>query len=56
MLERITLEDQWEFAMVQLDQSISNTLRTMLHTYPPNTIDQTNDIMDTCGAYSVGYY
>ena len=34
----------------RLHQSISNTLRTMLHTYPPNTIDQTNDIMDTCFA------
>ena len=22
----------------------------MLHTYPPNNIDQTNDIMDTCFA------
>ena len=34
----------------RLHQSISNTLRTMLHTYLPNNIDQTNDIMDTCGA------
>ena len=34
----------------RLHQSISNTLRTMLHTYPPNNIDQTNDIMDTCFA------
>jgi hypothetical protein len=34
----------------RLHQSISNTLRTMLHMYPPNTIDQTNDIMDTCFA------
>jgi transposase InsO family protein len=34
----------------RLHQSISNTLQTMLHTYPPNTIDQTNDIMDTCFA------
>ena len=34
----------------RLHQSISNTLRTMLHAYPPNTIDQTNDIMDTCFA------
>ena len=24
--------------------------RSMLHTYPPNNIDQTNDIMDTCFA------
>ena len=32
----------------RLHQSISNTLRTMLHTYSPNNIDQTNDIMDTC--------
>ena len=31
-------------------QSISNMLRTMLHTYPPNNIDQINDIMDTCFA------
>ena len=31
-------------------QSISNTLRTMLHTYSPNNIDQINDIMDTCFA------
>ena len=34
----------------RLHQSISNTLWTMLHMYPPNTIDQTNDIMDTCFA------
>ena len=34
----------------RLHQSISNTLRNMLHMYPPNTIDQTNDIMDTCFA------
>ena len=34
----------------QLHQSISSTLQTMLHTYPPNTIDQANDIMDTCFA------
>ena len=32
----------------QLHQTIRNSLRTMFHTYPPNTIDQTNDIMDTC--------
>ena len=25
----------------------------MLHTYQPNTIDQTNDIMDTCFATAV---
>ena len=31
-------------------QCIRNTLRTMLHTYPPNNIDQINDIMDTCFA------
>ena len=31
-------------------QSISNMLHTMLHTYPPNNIDQINDIMDTCFA------
>ena len=36
----------WE----RFHQSISNTLRTMLHTYPPNNIDQVNDIMDTCFA------
>ena len=34
----------------RLHQSISITLLTMLHTYPPNNIDQTNDIMDTCFA------
>jgi hypothetical protein len=34
----------------RLHQSICNTLSTMLHTYPPNTIDQTNNIMDTCFA------
>ena len=34
----------------RLHQSMSNTLWTMLHAYPPNTIDQTNDIMDTCFA------
>ena len=34
----------------RLHQSICNTLRTMLHMYPPNNIDQTNDIMDTCFA------
>jgi hypothetical protein len=33
-----------------LHQSISNTLRSMLHGYPPNNIEQTNDIMDTCFA------
>ena len=32
----------------QPHQSISKTLWTMLHAYPPNNIDQTNDIMDTC--------
>ena len=37
----------------RLHQSISNTLRTMLHMYSPNTIDQTNDIMDTCFATTV---
>ena len=31
-------------------QSISNTFQTMLHTYPPNTIDQINNIIDTCFA------
>ena len=31
-------------------QSISNTLRSMLRAYPPNNIEQTNDIMDTCFA------
>ena len=34
----------------RLHQSISNTLWTMLHTYPPNAIDQTNDIVDPCFA------
>ena len=34
----------------QLHQSISNSLQTMLHRYPPNNIDQINDIMDTCFA------
>ena len=28
-------------------QSISNTLRTMLHTYPPTNMEQTHDILDT---------
>ena len=32
----------------RLHQSVSNTLQNMLHICPPNTIDQTNDIMDTC--------
>ena len=31
----------------RLHQSISNSLRTMLHKYPPNNIDQSNDIIDT---------
>ena len=31
-------------------QSITNTFQTMLHTYPPNTIDQINNIIDTCFA------
>ena len=34
----------------QLCQSISIKLWTMLHTCPPDSIDQTNDIMDTCFA------
>ena len=34
----------------KLHQSISNTLQTMLHTYPPNIIDQANAFMDTCCA------
>ena len=34
----------------QLHQSISNSLRTILHRYPPNNIDQINNIMDTCFA------
>ena len=34
----------------RLHQSISNSLRTILHRYPPNNIDQINDIMDTCFA------
>ena len=28
-------------------QSISDTLRTMLHTYPPTNMEQTHDILDT---------
>ena len=34
----------------RLHQSISNTLQSMLRAYPPNNIEQTNDIMDTCFA------
>ena len=34
----------------QFHQSISNTLHTMLHTYPPYHNDDINDIMDTCFA------
>jgi hypothetical protein len=33
-----------------LHQSVSNTFGSMLHAYPPNNIEQTNDIMDTCFA------
>ena len=32
----------------QLHQSVSNTLQTVLHTYPPDNIGQSNDITDTC--------
>jgi hypothetical protein len=32
----------------QLHQSVGNPLQTILHTYPPNNIDHTKDIMDTC--------
>ena len=31
----------------QFHQSISDTLRTMLHTYPPTNMEQTHDILDT---------
>ena len=31
-------------------QSISNSLQTMLHRYPPDNIDQINDIIGTCFA------
>ena len=34
----------------QLHQSISNSLRTMLHRYPPDNIDQINYIIYTCFA------
>ena len=34
----------------RLHQSISNSLQTMLHKYPPINIDQINEIMDTCFA------
>ena len=40
----------------RLQQSVSNTLQSMLCAYPPNNIEQTNDIMDTCfatAAYSI---
>ena len=37
----------------RLHQSISNSLRTMIHTYPPNNMDQINDIIDTCLATAV---
>ena len=33
-----------------LHQSISNTLRSMLSAHAPSSIEQTNDIMDTCFA------
>ena len=32
----------------RLHQSFSNSIRTMIHTYPPSNMDQINDIMDTC--------
>ena len=32
----------------QLHQSISNSLQPMLHKYPPDNIDQSKDIIDTC--------
>ena len=31
-----------------LHQSVSNTLQSILQAYPPNNIEQTSDIMDTC--------
>ena len=31
-------------------QSLSNTSRSILKRYPPDNIDQTNNIMDTCFA------
>ena len=34
----------------RLHQSISNTCWSKLRAYPPNNIEQTNDIMDTCFA------
>ena len=34
----------------QLHQSLSYTLQTMLHTYPPDNIDQSDEIMNTCFA------
>ena len=34
----------------RLHQSISNTLRSMLRAHAPSSIDQSNDIMDTCFA------
>ena len=34
----------------RLHQSISTSLQTILHIYPPNNIDQINNIMDTCFA------
>ena len=39
-----------------LHQSISNTLRSMLHAHAPRSIDQTNDIMDTCFAAAAYAY
>ena len=33
-----------------IHQSVSNTIRSMLHAHPPYNIEQTNDIMDTCFA------
>ena len=32
----------------RLHQSVSNKFWSMLCAYPPNNIEQTNDIMDTC--------
>ena len=34
----------------RLHQSISNSLWTMIHRYPPDNIDQINNIIDTCFA------
>ena len=40
----------------QLHQPISNSLQTMIHTYPPDNIDQINIIMDTSFATAACAY